>query len=63
MDDLKAAGSGSHAKIFLKRFDQKFKLGTVKKGPCKNSFFGVDTVQNDDYTFETYANDKLEAVT
>lgn len=33
LDDLRSTGSGDHEKIFFKIFDQKFKLGTVNKGP------------------------------
>ena len=44
-------------------FDKRFKFGHVKRGPEKLRFFGINTVQNADFTIEVDANDKLDAVT
>jgi len=38
VDDIKAAGAGDYAHLFIEAFNDKFKLGTVKSGPGKMSF-------------------------
>ena len=62
VDDLKAAGIGQSAKVFVDAFDSRFNLGTVNHGPGKLRFFGINTTQDEDYTIATDANDKLRAV-
>lgn len=62
-DDLKAAGIGDNAKEFLEGFHQRFALGTFNHGPGKLRFFGINTIQNEYFTVDTDADDKLEAVT
>lgn len=56
VDEQKVAGSGNHTKIFLNILDHKFKLGTVNKVPGTHSFFGINTVENDDENVEKDAN-------
>ena len=48
--------------MFIEEFDKRFKFGTVNHGPGKLRFFGINTVQNDDLTIETDAEDKMNAV-
>lgn len=60
--DLKVAGTGDRAKAFLDVFDSRFKLGTINSGPGKLRFFGINTVQHEDFTVATDADDKLESV-
>ena len=62
VDDLKVAGEGNRAELFLEAFDKKFKFGNVNHGPGKLRFFGINTIQNTDHTIETDADDKMEAV-
>lgn len=63
VDDLKAAGIGDNAKNFLEQFHKHFKFGAVNRGPGKLRFFGINTMQNEDFTVGTDADDKLDAVT
>ena len=63
VDDLKVAGEGNRAQLFLEKFDEQFKFGNVNHGPGKLRFFGINTVQNTDHTIETDADDKMDAVT
>ena len=62
VDDIKVAGEGDRAEDFIKRFNQKFELGTVARGPGKMRFFGINTVQHDDKTVSTDADDKLNSL-
>lgn len=62
VDDLKVAGEGDRAKLFLDKFDKKFKFGNVNHGPGKLRYFGINTIQNVDFTVETNADDKLDGV-
>jgi len=62
VDDLKAAGKGRNAKQFLEEFNRRFKLGTINSGPGKLRFFGINTLQNEDFTIETDADDKMQAL-
>lgn len=62
VDDLKVAGTRDRAKAFLDVFDSRFKLGTINSGTGKLRFFGINTVQHEDFTVATDANDKLESV-
>ena len=62
VDDMKVTGLGMRAKKFLDEFDRCFKLGTVNSGPVKLGFFGINTVQSEDFTVATDADEKLEAV-
>ena len=62
VDDLKAAGSGNYAKSFIERFNENFHLGTVNHGPGKLRSFGINPVQNKNFTIKTDANDKIEAL-
>lgn len=48
---------------YLKKFDKLFKFGDVKGGPGRLRFFGINTIQNGDFTIETDPDDKLNAVT
>ena len=63
VDDIKAAGEGENAKLFIKSFNKNFELGTISSGPGRMRFFGINTVQEDDMTVVTDANDKLNALT
>lgn len=63
VDDPKVAGVGNNAKVFLDDFDLKLELGTVNHGPGKLRFFGINTIQHEDYTVETYSDENLAAVT
>ena len=63
VDDLKVAGEGNRAQVFLERFDKHFKFNKLNHGPGKLRFFGINTVQNTDHTIETDADDKMDAVT
>ena len=63
VDDIKAASADGNAKAFIENFSQKFDLGTVATGPGKMRFFGINTVQEDDMTTHTDADDKLNALT
>lgn len=62
LDDLKVAGHDNNAQLFLEAFDRKFKFGTVSHGPGQMRFFGINTVQHEDFSIETDAEDKIEAV-
>lgn len=63
VEDLKVAGQGNNAQVFVEAFDQKFKFSTVSHGPGKMLFFGINTVQHEDSSIETDAEDNIEAVT
>ena len=61
VDDLKDTGAGNRYKALLDMFNSCFKLGTLNSGPGKLRFFGISTIQNEDSTVATDADDKLEA--
>ena len=63
VDDLKIAGEDNCVQHFIEEFDKRFRFGDVKHGPGKLRFFGINTVQNSDFTIETDADDKLDSVT
>lgn len=43
-------------------FDQTFRFGTVAHGPGKIRFFGMNIIQNEYFTCEINAGDKLEVL-
>lgn len=53
---------GDSAKLLIQQFDQTFKLGTVASGPGKLRFFGINTIQKEDMTICTDADDKLDSL-
>lgn len=42
--------------------DDRFKLGTIVKGPGYLRFFGINIIQNETFSIETNADDKLEVL-
>lgn len=46
----------------LNRFNEHFRLGSLKSGYGKFRFFGTNVIQNDDYSIITFANDKNDAI-
>lgn len=63
VDDLKVTGEGDNPKNSIKDFDNKFKLGTVSQGTSNLRRFGMNTLQEDDFTVSINADDKLFSVT
>lgn len=62
VNDLKASGKRDNAKDFLTAFDRKFKFGAVNHGPGHMRYFGIKTIQHEDFSIATNADDKLEAI-
>ena len=62
VDDLMITGKPDARTAFINNFDKKFKLGTVNQGPGSLRFFGINTIQNEDFYISTNADDKLESI-
>lgn len=62
-DDPKAAETEEMAQDFIEEFNKTFKLGGVNHGPGKLRRFGMTTTQNEDFTIEEDAEDKMDSLT
>lgn len=62
VDDILVTGDTDMVDKFITGFNSKFKFGTVVHGPGNLRFFGLNLVQNEDYTCEINADDKLHAL-
>ena len=62
VNELKVSGTGNRAKAFLDVFDSRFKLVTINRGPGKLPFFYINTVQHEDFTGATDADENIESV-
>lgn len=62
VDGLIMTGLKSDVEMFLRRFDERFKLGTIVHGPGVLRFFGMTIEQFDDYASEIHADDKLNSI-
>lgn len=62
VDDNILTGEGDIMERFISDFNGIFELGAVVIGPGNLRFFGINITQNDDFSIETNANDKLESV-
>lgn len=62
VDDLKAAGCDDNVTLFLRYFDKIYKFGDINHGPGKVRYFGINTIEHQDSTVETNADDKLDAL-
>ena len=63
VDDIKVSGEVDFVVQFMKRFNSKFKFGTVASGPGRMRFFGINIEQAEDFTIHTEADEKLNALT
>lgn len=62
VDDIKIAGNGDIAKRIIDKFNNRFKLGTVSHVPGRLLFFGINTTENEEFTIDTNAGDKRNAL-
>lgn len=61
VDNIRVARIGDNAKNFKREYNKHFKFGIKAYALGKIQFFGIDTVQNDDMTISTDADDKQES--
>lgn len=54
------AGIGDKAEKFIEAFNRKFEFRTVSYRPRKFRFFGITTIQNESFSIDTNADEKLE---
>lgn len=59
VDDIILTGKDDITEKFLSEFNEIFELGSVVSGPGNLRFFGININQNDDYSIEVNAEDKL----
>ena len=62
VDDLLITGTPDETKQFIKVFDSKYKFGSVISGRGHLRFFGLNILQNDDFSSTIDGNEKLEAL-
>ena len=62
VDDIKAARIDKSAHFLSATLNKKFELGTVTGGPGRMRFFDTNTVQSQDMTVATDADDKLNGL-
>lgn len=55
-------GKNDLAEPLLKKFSQTFKLGKAMHGPGTLKFFGINSMQRDEFTFKSNADDKLQDI-
>lgn len=60
--DLKEAAEGDRAAQFIKKFNEKFELGTTWSGSGRMKFFGINHEQAEDFTLRKNADDKLSGI-
>lgn len=61
-DDITAARVHDSAVHLLKKFNDHFKLGSLKIGPGNFRFFGTNVTNHDDFSITTDADEKLDGV-
>ena len=62
VDDLLLTGTDESLRQFVTDFHQKFKLGEVVHGPGTLRFYGLNLIQDTDYSVSIHADDKLNAI-
>lgn len=63
VDETKAAGENDNEKLVIEKFNESLKVGTVSCGSGALRLFGNITVQNEDLTNSTEADDRLGTLT
>lgn len=62
-DDIKVAGENDNAKLFVEKFNESFKFGSISCDLGAIHFFGISTVKNEALTTCTDDDYKLGALT
>ena len=62
VDDLLVTGLPEVVRAFLQKFNMRYKLGTVAHGPGRLRFYGMNIVQEDDFSSYIDADDKLASL-
>ena len=60
VDDFYMTGTDTALRQFINAFNLHFKLGEVVHGPGTLRFFGMNIIQNEDYSISIHADDKLK---
>lgn len=61
VDDFLITGDTDMVSNFINGFNKEIKIGTVVHGPGNNLFYGLNIVQNEDFTFTINDEDKQQA--
>lgn len=62
MDDIILAGEETEIEIFLQRFNDLFKLGSIVTRPGHMQVLVLHIFEHDDYSIEVNADDKLSDI-
>lgn len=62
VDDILSTGNDDEMRKFISEFNDQFELGEVVNVPDKLLNFGINLIQDDDYTISIHANDKLHLI-
>ena len=62
VDDILATGPDIELRKFVSAFGDIFKLGTIRNGPGKMRYFGMNVLQFDDFSCQIDCDDKLNAL-
>lgn len=62
VDEILITVLSDQGKIFISAFNDRFKLGSAATGPGKIRFYGLKTIQDDEYSSMVDTDDKLSAL-
>lgn len=62
VDDLLMTGEDASVNDFIERFNKKFELGTVVRGPGSFKFYGISMSQDEDLSSSVNADEKLNLI-
>lgn len=62
VDDILLTGTDSSMRLFITEFNKKFTLGEVVHGPNSLRFYGMNLIQESDWSVTIHADDKLQSL-
>lgn len=62
VDDILMEGNDDDMRCFISKFNDTFELGEIVKGPCDLRYYGMNVIQDADFTVPIHADKKLQAI-